>query len=434
VRALLVRGWQPIDARLEPARIRFVCVAILILGILLLAISFATADGGLTPFGPPLGADFAGFYNAGAILNQPSSSDRDRLYDIAYQDALYHQLLPRLAEEKKLPFVHPPFVAAFFSGFAQLRYEWAFACWLLISAGLYLAGLLILRRTVLREIPLDWPTALLLALSFEPFVFECWLGGQLSAFGFFCVSAALAFLHLGRPFPAGLAFGALVYKPTLLVLVLPALVIQGRWRTLSGFAISAAVFIAVSYFAAGAANFAQYIEVLSGFTRTAAGTPAVGALELPLWKYVDLNSFLRLLLRASATIHWSLFAAASLPLFLLLFRFWWFSAAGDKDGQQLMWAGLLTATLIVNLYVGIYDAILAAPAILLGIAVSIRRQGTLSPGFRALLLCLYLVPWVTQPIARATGVQIFTIALYAATVFLMAVDHFNAFRVREPAL
>src|SRR5260370_26042398 len=128
--------------RLERTKIWFVCLAILGMSLALLAITFLTLDGYRTVFGPDLGADFAGFYTAGTLLNEYPS---ERLYDLELQDQLYHRLLPHLAPEVTLPYVHPPFFAVLFRPLAWLPYAWAYIVWLLFSVGLVLTSLLLMR-------------------------------------------------------------------------------------------------------------------------------------------------------------------------------------------------------------------------------------------------------------------------------------------------
>lgn len=404
---------------LEPARVRFVAVAVLAVSLILLVVSFVTSERGRTPFGPPLGADFAGFYTAGAVLNLPDPGDRERLYDFRLHDELYHRLLPHLPDEEKLPYVHPPFVAWAFSRLALLPYKPALALWLLISAGLYLGGLFLLDRTLR-----DWPpgvrvTGPLLALSFEPFVMECWLGGQLSAVGFFCLSLAFFLDRRGRPWAAGLALGLALYKPTLLVLFVPMLVVARRWRTLAGFGVAGAALAGLSVWAAGRRNAEEFVRVLLGFARsTAAEGGAGGGLALQLWKYVDLNSFFRLLLGGPSPWHWPLVVAvAALPLAGLAAA-WWRLGRRDEDHARLAWAAAFALTPVLNLYVGVYDAVLAAAGAILTADVVRRRPGgamvTWLPG---LLLVLYVTPWLSQPVARATGVQILTPVLMAAGIY-----------------
>jgi hypothetical protein len=418
------RAWRLIDARLDRGRIRFVCAVVLLLSTVLVVISFATAEGGVTAFGPPLGADFAGFYNAGTILNLSAPSQRDRLYDFRFQDELYHGLLPGLTREKTLPFVHPPFVALFFSYLARLPYEVAVAIWLAVSGVMYLTGVMLVRGVLRAQSELDWPTVVLLALSFEPFIMECWIGGQLSAVGFLCVILALRLEHAGRCFTSGMALGLLLYKPTLLVLILPMLVISQRWRSLLGLMVTGALFAALSYAGAGRHNCMEYAEVLFGFARMAAGEGGLattGTLEIPLWKYVDLNSFFRLLVNARGVIHWMLFTATAVAPLSLLIVAWWKTGAREWMYRRLVWAGTLTGTLIINLYVGIYDTVLIVPAVLLTadavIYPATGELGKLTSGFRALVLALYAVPWFTQPLARQSGLQTFTLVLLLALMY-----------------
>jgi hypothetical protein len=404
-----LRIWEWFDNLLVPWRIRFAGAAIICLSLLLLAFSFATAEGRMTRFGPPLGADFAGFYNAGQIWNLPAA-DRVRLYDVRFQDELYHQLLPGLGEEKQLPFVHPPFVAMAFSPLARLSYEWAFGIWLIVSAAMYAGGIFLLRRTILAETALDWPTVLLLTLSFEPFIMECWLGGQLSTLGFLAVSAAIALAHFGRCFAVGMTLGLLCYKPTFLVLILPALAVGRKWQALCGFIATSLILGGITYFGAGGDVTRAYLDVLTSFARTTTGETGA-ALELPMWKYVDLNSFFRLLLRGMPTVHWLVFAlAAAVPVGMLV-PLWWRMGHADFRSQQFVWAATLAGTLIINLYVGVYDSILIVPAVLLAASLP------LAASFRALLLAIYVVPWFTQPLARHTGFQLYTMVLFVATLY-----------------
>jgi hypothetical protein len=422
--------WNWIDDRLEPARMRFISAGILVVALTLLILSFATAEGGITRFGPPLGADFAGFYAAASILNLPSPDDSGRLYDVELQDRIYHELLPKLADEKKLPYVHPPFVALAFRPLASLPYEWAFALWLVISAGMYLTGLVIVRRVILPSPEFDWTTAFLLCLAFQPFVMECWLGGQLSALGFLCYAMVVGLLHVEKRFLAGVALGFLLYKPTLLVLFVPMFVIGRRIRTLAGLACSGLVLALVSLIGAGSHNTREFVGVLTNFAQAAAGQGA-SHLELPLTKYVDLNSFSQLLLGGSSEFRWPLVGVLALIALIPLARVWLPSADSSRRPQAI-WAATLVATLVINMYVGIYDTILVCLAALLFVASGPNPCSgyRLTPARRTLFVALFIVPWITQPIARASHIQIYTVALYLFAHFLIVASRS---RVRSDA-
>src|SRR5688500_5782998 len=90
---------RAVDDRLQPPLRRLAAGAVLAVGLVLLTVSFVTSDRGRTLFGPPLGADFAGFYAAAQILERGEPA---RLYDRALHDELYHALLPNLAENQTI--------------------------------------------------------------------------------------------------------------------------------------------------------------------------------------------------------------------------------------------------------------------------------------------------------------------------------------------
>ena len=182
-----------------------------------------------------------------------------------------------------------------FRPLARLPYPWAFAVWLVISLTLYLFGLVLTLRG-LNLSPADRLTALLLALSFEPFVMETWLGGQLSAVGFCCLAGCVALDRQGRPFAAGLVLGLCGYKPTLLVVLFPVLLAARRFRTLAGLAVTGLALAGLTCAAVGWEGITAFVERVTGFTRHRDGA---GPLELPLTKFIDLNAFTRLLLGSS---------------------------------------------------------------------------------------------------------------------------------------
>jgi hypothetical protein len=412
--ALLIRFWNTLDPWLDRPRLRFVCLGFLAIGFLLGIISFATTDENLqTRFGINLGADFAGFYYAGQILNGPSP---ERLYDPEYQDDVYYQLLPAKKGKEYLRYVHPPFVAYVFSFLARLSYERAYAVWLLVSASLYLAGLFVTRKAVPGIPDPDWSMAILLAVVFEPFLMESWLGGQLSALGFLCIGLAFYLDQLKRLFLSGLILGLCLYKPTLLLLLLPMLLVARQFWTLAGVGISGIGLAVVSLLAVGKETCLSYVPALLGFTGTTTGT----GMERKDWKFVDLNFFFRNLFgdpTLVGTVLVMLLAAG--PLVFLLVAWWRFPRL-EEGRRKLIWASTLTWTLVINVYMGIYDVILVVLAVLWTADTLYRTMPVgqrLPPGFRALVLILFLVSWITQPLAQYTGMQVITVVLFVAAVY-----------------
>ena len=236
-----------------------------------------------------------------------------------------------------------------------------------------------------------------------PFLVECLAGGQTSAFGFFCLAAAIVSERKGRLFVSGLILSLCAYKPTLLLLIVPMLLITRRYKTLLGFFAGLAVLAIVSLLTVNVDGLVGFINTLLYFTT--ASTSVVSGLRT--WKYVDVNSFFRLLTGEHVYLRWFLTGAAFLFGLPFLVKTWW-----HPSDRNLVWAITIASTLVLNLYVGIYDSTLVVLSALLTADVLYRTyHGKLPASYKLILVLVYVVPWMTQPLARVTGVQVFTVVL-----------------------
>ncbi len=421
-----LRGF--IDRRLQPAYLTFAAGTIVGVTLVLAVVLFATSDRGKTALGIPLGADFAGFYVAAQMLNQGESS---RLYDRARHSELYHELLPYESEREQIPYVHPPFVAGLLRPLARLPYPTAVAIWLVISGTVYLASMLLMLKTLPWADRQQWGLILLLACSFEPFAFECWLGGQLSAIGFGSYALCWAALQRSRPVWAGLALGICFYKPTLLIVVLPLLVVGRQWRMLLGMTMTGLALAIVSVALVGWDVNIGYLGELLSFNKSTSG----GDLELRTWKYVDLNNCLRLWLGQGSSLQLPLLAASGLIAGLLLIREWWGGDRLDSDAGRMLWAATVTWTPVLNLYVGIYDSILIVQSILItATLLNVRAESSAAltrSGFAYLVSLIFVAPWFSQNLAARTGVPLYTLLLVSLGVYQLWV--LRSLRSHAPA-
>lgn len=393
-----------VDDRLQPAYLQMIAVSIIVLCTTIAVLLFATSNRGQTMFGIPLGADFAGFYVAAEILNR---GETQQLYDRALHQRMYHELLPAEAEEVAIPYIHPPFVAGLLRPLATLPYPVAVAIWLIISILLYVAGTqLVLNAT-------GWTTstklALLLACSFEPFAFECLLGGQLSAVGYFSFALYFWAISRSRPFYAGLGLGLSFYKPTLLLLVLPMLLVGRRWKVLAGMTVTGVVLVGISLLLVGWNVNVSYLNELLSFGKSTSG----GDLEIRNWKYVDLNNCLRLAFGSQpplAVLIW-----IELVPFLALARMWWISNESKFEQEQQLWSVTLILVPVLNLYFGIYDSIIVVQSALIIVATTIKTDTNLHPLLRSgaayMLALIYLAPWFSQRLALQSGISAYTLLL-----------------------
>lgn len=279
-----------------------------------------------------------------------------------------------------------------------------------------MAGLLLIRGS-LEAMPKGyWPTAILLAFSFLPFMFYCLVGGQTAAFGFFCMALAFYCERKGFFVLSGAALALCLYKPPLLVLVLPMLLVTRRLSSLTGFVAGSLFLALISLNLVGEQGLVNYLHILRYFSHHAVAS--ISGLKSVM--YVDINSFARLLAGEHSYARWVLILTSVGFTLPPLIRFWWHA---KKNEPELIWGATIAWTLVLNIYLGIYDTTLMILAALLASAFIFRPgnivKQSLSTVFKYMLVLLYLVPWVTQSIAEITQVQLFTLVILAFGIFLI---------------
>ncbi|MEZ4860925.1 MAG: glycosyltransferase family 87 protein [Caldilineaceae bacterium] len=412
--AALARFQRGLDRRTRPRYLQVISLLIITLQLCALVVIFATQQNNKTIFGPLLGADFTSFYNAGTIFNEQGAS---QVYVSAVQDANYRRLFPAAPPNTHLPYANAPFLTLLFTLFARLPYPAAYFGWLLLSLSFYVTGFLLLWDS-LDGLPRHRrPTALLLALSFMPFLIEGWTGGQTSTLAFLCLALAIYLERRNLQLASGAVLALCAFKPTLLLLIGPMLLLTRRWRTLVGFTGATAFLGGISWLTFGQVGLVNYVDMLLFFKRAAVGAQS----GLKIWKYIDINAFFRMILADYPA--WQPVAAGAVMVVggAALVWLWWRTSRGDADAQAGLWALTITGTLVLNMYNGFYEATLLVLSLLLFTHVLYRRAAAsdhaLNTGYKSLLLLLYLTPWVSQPLAKVTGVQIFTLMLLAVGIY-----------------
>jgi hypothetical protein len=367
-------------------------VATMIVGCFIIFYSFATAPQEINGT-----VDFPAFYVAGRILNE---YPRGNLYNKDLQRKLYIETAPVSDPIFKLYFAYTPFFALFFMPLALLPFSWAFICWILISLGLFAAGFwLAWSRTGL---PIKYRSrSFLIALSFLPFFAWCLLAGQTSAFGFFWLALAI-YLDRKSPFSSGCALAMLLYKPPLLILLVPMLLVTKRWRTLFGFSITAAMLILISVAVIAPSGILSYLEMLNSFSQAKAGT--VTRVDIDLFSF-----FFRFV--GGVVARWFVLGVAVIVVPLLI-------AAWVKI-PNTAWALAIVWTLILNFYVLIYDSTLIILSALL--FISLLWPSGLPRTFKLILVALFLVAWPEAEVADKFGMQIMTIVIAAFGIYHLAV-------------
>lgn len=375
-------------------RARAYAIATMIVGCFLVFHNFASAPEEISG-----GIDFPAFYNAGRILNEYPRGD---LYDQELQHRLYLEVAPSAGDERL--FAYTPFFALFFSPLALLPFFWALVCWMVISLILFTAGFWLAWSAT--DLPIEYRhSGFLIAVSFLPFFAWCVLAGQSSAFGFFSLALAI-YLDRKNPFLSGWELALLLYKPPLLILLVPMLVVTKRWRTLAGFGATAAVLVLISIVVIGLSGIHSYVEMLRSFSHTkSAGVTRVD---------IDLFSFF-LLLFGPVAAKWfvAVIAVIVIPSLVVVWT---------KE-PMYAWALAITWTLILNFYVLIYDSTLIILPVLL-VASTLWRPG-LPRAFRWLLLLLFLVAWPEAIVAQKFGFQLLTVVVVAFGIYQIVVSRYE---------
>ncbi len=373
----------------------------LIGGLVACGLSLYYGFRGETFMGRPMGSDFVQFYAAGRLLNQHQPA---LIYDIPAFTKLQHEVVPEMSSTQMLVFGYPPVVSELFRPFALLPYRWAYCAWLVFSLTVYASGLWLLFRILLRESYRR--TALLLALSAPMYTLETWIGGQLSVIGFLAVVLFICCFEKRWPLVAGLALGLATYKPSLVAIPAAVMLLGGCWRMLGGLSISSALMILGSIATAGVHSFELWIVRLRVFSAYATSNEPI----LRRTKYVDLNSFFTVLLGGSP-LERGIATIATCAAFLILARNWWRARHQGHEVQRYLWAATITWTMMINIYVPVYDTILLVPAAALvarSLAEADKRE---QAGLQVWLILLWLVPWLTQSWADYLRLQILTVAL-----------------------
>ena len=394
-----------IARRFAPDKIRFYCLVFLIANVALVALRFTNSTSGQSAFGYPLARDYTAFYIAGKIANERSFASA---YDFDLQTREYHELLPKEPPDSQLPYVNPPFMLAAFSVLSRLPYAWSFAAWLIISFGAYAAGLWLLLRASPQLPDYARSTSLALALAFPLYIVYCWGLGQLSSIGVFCFALAIYLERTRRLLLCGLALSLCLYKPTLLILIGPMLIITRRFKALAGLLIGSSALIATSALLVGWRGLQQYALVLYSFQQWKATATTLAQTSL----YVDVRTAFKPFIDAHPASQVVVLAVYVGGLLLLAWAWWRLGRNSFALPLTITW------TLALNVYTPLYDAsMLVIPAVLLADHLYSRDSKSLPYAFKAFILMLYILSLSYPVLANGWGFQVFTLLIIAFGIY-----------------
>jgi hypothetical protein len=329
---------------------------------------------------PGLVRDFLHFYTQGVITREHNFN---ALYDINTMAAVADRVLPGV-RKVKFPPVYGPQVGLLFSPLTWLDYIGALRLWLVLTLVAYGACVYFVWRECAALRGRGWPV-LVLALAAPGLHFTLSFG-QASAIGLVCFTVLWLSLNGGRPFMAGLALGALAYKPHLAVVAAIAFAWNRQWRVIAGALTAVGVQFLAGLLYWGPAIYASYAAALLR-------VPAVlDSMEPNPDLTYSLRPFLADIgLPATVALVLSLFASACVVLAAMV-------SWRPQRSLALSFVVMMAATMVVSPHLYAYDLLILTPALLLGWAEGID-QG--DPGLVAAVAFLYTAPIVSMLVPSA---------------------------------
>lgn len=368
-------------AWLHGGRARAWCRTLAVISLIAAVGWVALSHGGVDRAGRPLGTDFVSFWSASRLALDGQAA---AAYDMPAHAAAQRAALPGAGDDY-YAFFYPPVFLLLCLPLALLPYVPALAAWLAAGFAAYLVCI----RAIL---PQHW--AVLPAAAFPAVLVNAGHGqnGYLSAA---CMGAGVILLER-RPFLAGLCWGALIYKPHLMLAAPVAVLFARRWAVLAGAAVSAAGLTALSWAVLGSSAWQAFRRA----TPLAQATLEQGLVEP--WKMQSVFAAARLW-GASLGSAYALHAATLVAACAVLA---W--SASRRPGGQAEGVLLVSATLLCSPFMLDYDlACLAIP--LAWVAADAQRTGWL-PWEKLVLLAGYVLPLASRVLAMG-GVPVAPLVL-----------------------
>jgi len=375
----------------------------------------------ITRFGVPLGmqfktgvgpfhirpADFIYFYGIGHIANQYPLT---RLYDYSLQLKIFNELYSLPSNQGAYgPSPYPPFVALFFSLFARVAFEPAYFLWAAVSLSLYVTGIAATVKDIFPREGLKSSLIFCFALAYCPFLFNTLTNGQIASLAVFSVGLAIFQERHAKLFSSGLALSILAYKPTLLLLVIPMLLVTRRFKTFCGFMTGTALLAMAATACAGIQIWPAYARFLSFFGRFVG---LQGSSILALRQYVDIKSFIQAVCGGWSKAGLVLLTSAAIVIVTGLAVMLWKSAGAGRPAQSLAWAATLTWTLLLNVYVPVYDSILVSIAAALTLGALIELGWKTAMGWMIVLAVVISAgSWELDTLAQSHSIPFLSIPL-----------------------
>ena len=369
------------------------CQVLAVVGVAFTALRWVLAAFGILLYGDPRNVDFVSFWTASelALRGQPHFAYEPMLHQRAEQ-TLLGSITGYTA------FFYPPPYLLLCLPLALLPFVPALFLWLGLS---WAAFWRVARRFL--PICISTGTGLLVLIGYPAALNNVWHGQN--GFVFTALFGAGVLTLDRRPFVAGLWFGCLVGKPQLALLLVPALLLAGRWWTILGAGVSALGLAGAAMLAFGLNTWQAFLAD-TALARTALEQELIGSAKLQ-----SVFAAVRLL-GGGLPLAYGLqiaVALAVLTLVLVLVR--------RRPGGLAEGVAIAAATPLISPFILDYDLVLLALPI--GwVMQQAQRTGAFLPWEKLALAAAFMLALISRTIAMKFGLPLAPLVLVA---FLLVV-------------
>lgn len=318
--------------------------------------------------------DFLHFYTQGMAVRE---HDRAALYDINRLAQTAERAAPEIPKQLYPP-VYGPQVGFVFAPFTALPYVTALYLWLFTTIAVYVACVYAIWREhdALRHEALP---IIVLALGAPGLHFTLSFG-QASVIGLICFTMLWKALRRQRMFEAGVALGALAYKPPLAVVAAVVFVYRREWRVVAGAGVAVGVQFLLAALYWGPGVFIEYVRAIGRLPQY------LGVME----PHPELAQTIRATFTA-AGLAGAVAVAATLTVSAAIIGLavW----AWRNDTREAGFIAMGCATLLVDPHFYAYDLIVLTPVLLLALERALSG-GERYVGWAA--LAVYVAPIVSM--------------------------------------
>lgn len=296
-----------------------------------------------------LGGDYLSFWSSGYIANTKGYS---YVYDLNIQAGVQQMYTPT---GEKFGVVPTPFFPIFIIPFqlmALFSPSVSFSLWTVIN-------LVLLFLYLKNRILTNFPGRYLLATMLTVPVFQNFYYGQVEVCLMIFISEFLIASRKGELFKSGIWLGLLLWKPQLLILIVPFLFIKKSWATLTGF-FTTSLFVFLSSLILIGVN--GFIQIKNLWLDYSVGLPSNAPEVMMNWRMIGhhINEFISPIAGGMVIILGSIFT-----LFLCLRLMISHHQTNYFPSQVVPLFGIFSATLAITWHSHIHMAMILIPFLLM---------------------------------------------------------------------